>query len=247
VVAVREALMRRLLAALAVAAVLAGLASIAPVRPIAGACAGAGPNHAALLVQHGDGSVVTRCVAFDGGSITGKELLDASGISWSGQAFGGFGVAVCAVDAEPSTYSSCPGAGHYWALFVERGGGAWQLTPVGVSTLTLADGDGLGVRYVPTAGTPDAPPAAAGACGGAVASGAGGTAAAASSSAVAQSSAPSGSAEVASAGPSSAPAAPGSGSGSGGLDPTIIGVALAVAALGALGVWRMLASRRPAS
>jgi hypothetical protein len=30
-----------------------------------------GPNHAALVVQFGDGSVISRCVAFNDGSITG--------------------------------------------------------------------------------------------------------------------------------------------------------------------------------
>jgi hypothetical protein len=156
--------MCRALAVVVSAALLAGFVAIAPVGPVAGTCAGAGSNHATLLVQHGDGSVVTRCVAFESASITGEQLLNDSGIAWSGQAFGGFGKAVCAVDGEPASYSSCPGAQRYWAVFVERGGGAWQLTPVGVSILSLADGDGLGVRYVPTAGTPDAPPSAAGFC-----------------------------------------------------------------------------------
>jgi hypothetical protein len=127
-------------------------------------CAGAGASHAALVVEHGDGSVVTRCVAFDTAAVTGQRLLDSSGVAWSGQTFGGFGEAVCAVDAEPEHYSTCPGSDNYWALFVSRGGGAWQLTSVGISSLTLSDGDAEGLRYIPSVGDPAAPPSPAGIC-----------------------------------------------------------------------------------
>jgi hypothetical protein len=161
---IRRTLGRRLGAVLAVAVGVAALASLAPRSPAISACAGAGPNHASLVVEHGDGSVVTRCVAFSGAGIGGKDLLDASGVAWSGQAFGGYGVAVCAIDSEPAHYTTCPGKDDYWAVFVSRGGGAWQLTVVGISELTLADGDAEGFRYVPAAGTPAAPPAPAGVC-----------------------------------------------------------------------------------
>jgi hypothetical protein len=184
----QETLMRRLgplpglLAASAVALAAAAVAALAPGSPLAATCAGAGASHAALVVEHGDGSVVTRCVAFDTAAVTGQRLLDSSGVAWSGQTFGGFGEAVCAVDAEPEHYSSCPGSDNYWAVFVSRGGGAWQLTSVGISSLTLNDGDAEGLRYVPAVGTPAPPPVPAGVCSdaagpsGAGAAGAGGTA-----------------------------------------------------------------------
>jgi hypothetical protein len=149
----------------AVASAVAALAALAPGSPLMPSCAAAGSHRAALVVQHGDGSVVTRCVAFDAAAITGEGLLDSSGVAWSGQTFGGFGVAVCSLDAEPAHYSACPGKESYWALFVSRGGGAWQLANVGVSSLTLADGDAEGLRYVPAAGVPAPPPAPAGVCG----------------------------------------------------------------------------------
>ncbi len=144
-------------------AVLAALASLAPVAAVVPGCAASGSNHAPLVVEHANGSVVTRCVAFDSGSISGEELLNRSGVAWSGQTFGGFGAAVCALDAEPARYSSCPGQDHYWAVFVSRGGGTWQYANIGISALTLADGDAEGFRYVPSAGTPPAP-AAPGVC-----------------------------------------------------------------------------------
>jgi hypothetical protein len=117
-----------------------------------------------LVVEHGDGLVVTRCVAFDADQITGEELLNSSGIAWSAQTFGGFGDAVCALDGEPAQYADCPGKDRYWAVFVARAGGSWQLANVGISTMTLSDGDAEGFRYVPASGVPAVPVSAAGAC-----------------------------------------------------------------------------------
>jgi hypothetical protein len=147
-----------------VALSLSALASLAPLTPLAQTCAGAGSNHAAVVVEHGDGSVVTRCVAFDASEITGEQLLDISGIGWYGQTFGGFGAAVCALDGEPAHYSVCPGKDRYWAVFAARDGGSWQLTSVGISGVKIRDGDAEGFRYVPVSGVPAAPTSGAGVC-----------------------------------------------------------------------------------
>jgi uncharacterized membrane protein len=147
----------------AILAALASLASLAPAAPMASTCA-AGSNHAALVVEHGNGSVVTRCVAFAATSISGEELLDRSGLAWSSQTFGGFGDAVCALDGEPAHYVDCPGTDGYWAVFVARANGSWQLANLGISTLALNPGDAEGFRYVPTSGTPAAPVSARGVC-----------------------------------------------------------------------------------
>ena len=149
---------------LAAALGVAALASLAPGSPAVASCAGAGPNHVALVVEHGDGSVLTRCVAFTTAQITGQQLLDASGVAWSGQTFGGFGVAACSIDGEPARYSTCPGKDFYWAVFVSRAGAAWQFAASGISTLTLSSGDAEGFRYVPAAGNAAAPPPPAGVC-----------------------------------------------------------------------------------
>ncbi len=114
--------MRRL-ALLLPAAILAALASLAPRGAGRARLRRRGLAHAALVVEHGDGSVVTRCVAFDASSVSGEELLDRSGVAWSSQTFGGFGDAVCALDGEPARYVDCPGKDSYWAVFVARGGG----------------------------------------------------------------------------------------------------------------------------
>jgi hypothetical protein len=121
-------------------------------------------NSAAIVIEHGDGTLLDRCVDFDTTSITGEGLLNSSGVAWSGQTFGGFGSAVCAIDAEPAHYSICPGKDSYWAVFVSTGGSAWVLAAAGISSLTMSNGDALGFRYVPAAGTPQPPPSAAGVC-----------------------------------------------------------------------------------
>ena len=157
----------RLSAILAAATFLAALASLAPGSPAAGTCAAAGSHHAAVVVEHGDGSVVTRCVSFDAAEITGEQLLNLSGIAWSSQTFGGFGDAVCAVDSEPARYATCLGKDDYWAVFSASGGGTWRLANVGISSVVIHDGDAEGFRYVPAVGTVAAPVSPAGVCAGA--------------------------------------------------------------------------------
>ena len=156
--------MRRIALILPIAVALAALASLAPGTPAASPCAAAGSHHAALVVEHADGSTVTSCVAFDTDAISGEQLLTLAGIGWSSQNFGGFGDAVCALDGEPTRYAECPGKDRYWAVFVARAGGSWQLANVGISTLALHDGDAEGFRYVPASGVPAAPPSPAAVC-----------------------------------------------------------------------------------
>ena len=156
--------MRRIALILPIAAALAALASLAPGTPAASPCAAAGSHSAALVVEHADGSTVTRCVAFDTDAISGEQLLTLSGIGWSSQRFGDFGDAACALDGEPARYAECPGKDRYWAVFVAQAGGSWQLANVGISTLVLHDGDAEGFRYVPASGVPAAPPSPAGVC-----------------------------------------------------------------------------------
>jgi hypothetical protein len=157
-------MMRRIALILPIAAALAALASLAPGTPAISPCAAAGSHRAALVVEHADGSMVTRCVAFETDVISGEQLLALSGIGWSSQSFGGFGDAVCALDGEPARYAECPGKDRYWAVFVARAGGSWQLANVGISTLALHDGDAEGFRYVPASAVPAAPVSAVGVC-----------------------------------------------------------------------------------
>ena len=216
--------MRRL-AVLLAAAILATLAQLAPLTPVVPGCAAAGAEHVALVVQHGDGSVVTRCVAFNNATISGEELLNQSGVAWSSQTFGGFGAAVCAIDGEPAHYVDCPGKDYYWALFVSRGGGPWQLSSGGISSITLVDGDAEGFRYAPDAGIAAPPVSASGVC------------PAATPTLLATTT-------TVAAATVESPAAPNRAL-SDGIDPGLILAAGAGGGLAVLAILRLLASRRP--
>jgi hypothetical protein len=229
-------------AASALALAAAALAALAPGSPFAASCAAAGSNHAAMVVEHGDGSVVTRCVAFGTSAVTGQRLLDLSGVAWSGQTFGGFGEAVCAMDSEPAHYAACPGPDSYWAVFVSRRGGSWQLTVVGISSLALGDGDAEGFRYVPAVGDPASPPSPARVCDG-VAAQAGGDATASAAGAAAPPAAGSdASASVRpAAGSDAAASAPGPGSG---VDLGLLAAVVVGGWLGGLALLRLALARR---
>jgi hypothetical protein len=146
---------------------LAGLAgSAVRMLPAPSLCTAATyPHHVALVVELGDGEQVGRCVGFNASSISGEEVLQASGLEYATQDYGSLGQAVCQVDEEPAAYSTClPSGGSYWALFTSRAGGAWQAGDVGISSLDFANGDAEGLRYDPETGPDPAPPSPAGVC-----------------------------------------------------------------------------------
>ena len=104
-------------------------ASVAGSGPAAPLCAQAASLHrVGIVVEHGDGQVIRRCVGFDTATATALAVLQASGLEVGISSYGGgLGAAVCQIDNEPSTYP--PGcftaSGSYWVLFVSRAGGAW--------------------------------------------------------------------------------------------------------------------------
>lgn len=153
---------RALLLALAIAGTAGSAIVLSPFDPLAGtACAGSGPHHAALVVEHGNGATIRRCVAFSGATITGEHLLSLSEVEVTTATLGGFGQAVCQIDNEPAHFSAClpPSPDPYWVLFVSRAGAPWTLSDLGISSQTFADGDAEGFRYDPQSGTPAPPPA----------------------------------------------------------------------------------------
>lgn len=105
-----------------------------------------GPNRAGLVVVHGDGSVVARCVAFSEESISGAELLRRSGLSVVATSFGGLGQAVCAIDGEGCPPDDCfcqckGGTCRYWTYSHLQADGTWVLSPVGAGAWQVRDGD----------------------------------------------------------------------------------------------------------
>jgi hypothetical protein len=128
--------------------------------PAAASCVGTGTHKAYVVVEHGDGKTLDRCVKFDGSTATGDAVMNTSGIKLSTQDFS-FGKGVCAIDGEPAQYTQCfDPAKPYWALWSEKAGGSWEQAQVGYTQLQLADGDAIGWRYTqPTEASPSPPPA----------------------------------------------------------------------------------------
>ncbi|MHB8488179.1 MAG: hypothetical protein ACYDCS_01600 [Candidatus Dormibacteria bacterium] len=161
-------LIRVMLAMPLLATGIGAASSIARVGPAAPACARAASVHrAGLLVEHGDGQVIRRCVGFGTPTATALALLQASGLEVGTSSYGGgLGTAVCQIDNEPPTYpSGCfTASGSYWVLFVSRAGGAWVNSDLGASSVMLAAGDDIGFRYDPQTGADPPPPPPAGTC-----------------------------------------------------------------------------------
>lgn len=141
---------RNLLLAVVVAvAVQVPITAIAWSRPATTCDAATGSHHVALVVEHGDGSTVTRCIAFSAASMTGEQVLAASGIEYRTVLFGGLSDAVCQVDGEPVTFPpSCwTSTSNFWAFFVARKGGTWFSSSLGISSQSFHDGDAEGLRF----------------------------------------------------------------------------------------------------
>jgi hypothetical protein len=83
------------------------------------------PNRAALVVQYGDGRVETRCIQFEGESISGADLLVESGLDVAIDASSGLGITVCQIEGRGCAYPAeqcfcqCSGTGScaYWNYF----------------------------------------------------------------------------------------------------------------------------------
>lgn len=159
----------RLLRLLPVLPVLAGLISVSAATAIGpsaiGCASAASAHHAALVIEHEDGSSLKFCIGFDADQVTGDFLLSASGVEYATQDYGSIGKAVCQIDSEPQQYP--PGcwtaSSPYWAMFVSRGGGEWTQSSLGISSQTFRGGDAEGFRYE---GQSDnlTPPSSAGVC-----------------------------------------------------------------------------------
>lgn len=105
------------------------------------------PNRAGLVIVHGNGQVIKRCVEFSEAQISGLDLLTRSGLDLNLDASNAIGVAVCRIDHEGCTYPSqpcfcqCQGSPctywSYWRLV----GGTWKYSSVGASGAVVRNGD----------------------------------------------------------------------------------------------------------
>jgi hypothetical protein len=132
------------LCAAGAAALAAALLSIRPAH--------AALHHAALVIEHSSGRVITRCVGFVEDQITGFQMIQRSGVQYQAQTFGSMGSAVCQLDNEPSPVpSDCFGSGPYWQ-YSRRQAAGWQPSAVGASGSAVHDGDMDGWRYAAWSG-----------------------------------------------------------------------------------------------
>lgn len=102
-------------------------------------------NHAGLIIRHGDGRIITACVAFDEPNISGITLLDRAGINYLAQNTNG-NAAICQLDGEGCSYPAddcfchCKGAEcAYWA-YQHLNGGRWNYATSGASSATVSPG-----------------------------------------------------------------------------------------------------------
>jgi hypothetical protein len=138
-------------------------ARVGPTTPL---CAQAAYSHrVGLVVEHGDGRVIRRCIGFDSATITAVAVLQASGLELGLDTYGSLGTAVCQIDHEPIGYTTClPASGSYWVLFISHSGGPWTTSNQGASSALVGGGDDVGFRYDPQGGTDPPPSTAAGTC-----------------------------------------------------------------------------------
>lgn len=137
----RLALVVCVAAAVAVASLLPGATGLATAQTL---------QRAAVIVQFGDGSYVTRCVSFSEESITGLELLTRSGLQVS--LWGG---AVCRIEEQGCDYPAqtcfcqCKGSAcQYWSYWHWRedagatspAQGAWTYAQIGSGDYRVQDG-----------------------------------------------------------------------------------------------------------
>jgi hypothetical protein len=118
--------------------VLLGLPAAASVRAD-------GPNRAGLVVQFGDGSVISRCVEFGEPSLTGYEVLARAGLTVVAE-FSGLGAAVCKVQNDgcdfpaETCFCECEGSPCVYWVYHHLVDGAWQYSGFGASSYQVSDG-----------------------------------------------------------------------------------------------------------
>jgi hypothetical protein len=99
------------------------------------------PNQAGLVVEFGDGSLYTGCIAFEGESISGFDLLARSGLSLETAFDPSQGVAVCKIESDGCPADDCfcqmP---EYWSYWNWSDGG-WTYAGSGSSLNRIGDGD----------------------------------------------------------------------------------------------------------
>ena len=106
-------------------------------------------GYAGLLVQHADGSQITKCIQFQGDEITGEDLLNLSEIPYISDVTNPMGSKVCSIQGQGCNFPAekcfcqCGNTGPctYWSYFALTEGGEWVYAPVGAKGRKIHHGD----------------------------------------------------------------------------------------------------------
>ena len=97
-------------------------------------------NQAGLVIQFGNGDVITRCVSFSEVQITGYQLLERSGLEFEASFDPNLGAFVCSIEGEGCPKNDCqcqvPLYWSYWKMI----DGDWVYSVIGVSQATVLPG-----------------------------------------------------------------------------------------------------------
>jgi hypothetical protein len=102
-------------------------------------------NQVGLVVRHGNGQLITRCVEFSESDISGYEVLTRSGLEVVANFDWGMGAAICAIDGEGcpagDCFCQCQGSPCiYWA-YHHLADGQWVYSNLGASNYSVHHGD----------------------------------------------------------------------------------------------------------
>lgn len=123
---------------------------------LATACSPPTPTvRAALVVDPGDGALLTRCVEFPGPAISGVGVLERSGLPLAYDVSGKFGTLVCAIagtgcdfPAEPCLCRCSGGEDcRFWSYWRQGPDGAWTEAHAGAGAATVTAGAVEGWRF----------------------------------------------------------------------------------------------------
>ena len=104
-------------------------------------------SRAGLVVQFGDGSVVTACLSYSGEPLTGVELLLNSGLAVWTVTDPNLGTAVCQIGADGCPPNDCfCGMPNYWTYWLASEG-EWAYATAGADISQAVDGSLQGWRW----------------------------------------------------------------------------------------------------
>ena len=107
-----------------------------------------------VVVDLGNGTVLTECVNFGGPTITAFDLLQRSDLAFTFQNFGSLGAAICSIEQTgcqfpaQECFCQCPGTGtcNFFAFYTLENG-EFVFSDVGVSSTILRNRDVIAFSF----------------------------------------------------------------------------------------------------